>query len=155
MYGIVKKVRSTKKSFGPTEVCNVPVQMTTRSQVLLLNSAGSHTFLGSHAKLCFSGYTCIPWNAATMFWKTGTYLPFSCSGSPSSTTSSQEHHPVAENAMSVTAAGINKTESPNIGPSHSNYYNDKLIGHVTGWQADHAERQVRLVTIVITTMTNW
>ena len=38
MYGIVKKVRSTKKRFGPAEVYKVPVQMTTRSQVLLLNS---------------------------------------------------------------------------------------------------------------------
>ena len=33
-----KKVRSTKKRFGPAEVHKVPVQMTTRSQILLLNS---------------------------------------------------------------------------------------------------------------------
>ena len=39
MYGIVKKVWSTKNRFGPAEVFKVPVQMTTRSQVLLLNSA--------------------------------------------------------------------------------------------------------------------
>ncbi|KAK3083158.1 hypothetical protein FSP39_015349 [Pinctada imbricata] len=65
--------------------------------------------------------------------------PRSSCGSPSSTTSSQEHHPIGDQA--VPAAGMNKTESPNIGPSHSNYYNDRLIGHVTGWQADHAQRQ--------------
>ena len=33
-----RKVWSTKNSFGPAEVYKVPVQMTTRSQVPLLNS---------------------------------------------------------------------------------------------------------------------
>ena len=42
MYGIVKKVRSTKKRFRPAEVYKVPVQMTTRSQVHLLNSDKSY-----------------------------------------------------------------------------------------------------------------
>ena len=37
-----KKLGPPKKRFGPAEVCNVPVQMTTRSQVLLLNSAWVH-----------------------------------------------------------------------------------------------------------------
>ena len=41
MFGIVKKVWSTKNRFGPAEVYKVPVQMTTRSQVLLLNSESS------------------------------------------------------------------------------------------------------------------
>ena len=34
-----KKIRSTKKRFGPAEFAIVPVRMTTRSQGLLLNSA--------------------------------------------------------------------------------------------------------------------
>ena len=37
-----KKNRSTKKRFGPAEVYKVPVQMTTRSQVLLLNSGTTY-----------------------------------------------------------------------------------------------------------------
>ena len=38
MDGIVKRDRSTKKRFEPAEVYTMPVRMTTRSQVLLLNS---------------------------------------------------------------------------------------------------------------------
>ena len=34
-----RKIRSTKKRFGPAEIATVTVQMTTRSQGLLLNSA--------------------------------------------------------------------------------------------------------------------
>ncbi|KAJ8320040.1 hypothetical protein KUTeg_001627 [Tegillarca granosa] len=64
----------------------------------------------------------------------------SCSvASPSSTTSSQNALNVEASALSVAM----KKESPATGmnSSLSNYYNERLIGHVLGWQADHAERQ--------------
>ncbi|KAJ8320529.1 hypothetical protein KUTeg_002116 [Tegillarca granosa] len=59
--------------------------------------------------------------------------------SPSSTTSSQNALNVEASALSVAM----KKESPATGmnSSLSNYYNERLIGHVLGWQADHAERQ--------------
>ncbi|XP_056011312.1 WW domain-containing adapter protein with coiled-coil-like isoform X4 [Ostrea edulis] len=60
--------------------------------------------------------------------------------SPSSTTSSQDL-PVGVGDISV--AGLNQTNSPNVSSSLSQYYNEKLIGHVTGWQGDQAERQAR------------
>lgn len=60
--------------------------------------------------------------------------------SPSSTTSSQDL-PVGVGDISVT--GLNQTNSPNVSSSLSQYYNEKLIGHVTGWQGDQAERQAR------------
>ncbi|XP_022324511.2 WW domain-containing adapter protein with coiled-coil-like [Crassostrea virginica] len=60
--------------------------------------------------------------------------------SPSSTTSSQDL-PVGVGDISVT--GLNQTNSPNVSSSLSQYYNEKLIGHVTGWPGDQAERQAR------------
>lgn len=60
--------------------------------------------------------------------------------SPSSTTSSQDL-PVGVGDISVT--GLNQTNSPNVSSSLSQYYNEKLISHVTGWHGDQAERQAR------------
>ena len=82
MYGIVKNVWSTKKRFGPADVYKVPVQMTTRSQVLLLNSDfiynvvvnlyntnGRHTVYtpgnGLYTVMvCLSGHVC----SLSIFW---------------------------------------------------------------------------------------
>lgn len=38
-------------------------------------------------------------------------------------------------------SAVLKPTAPSLTPSLANYYNEVLIGHVTGWQADHAERQ--------------
>ncbi|XP_046580987.1 WW domain-containing adapter protein with coiled-coil-like [Haliotis rubra] len=59
--------------------------------------------------------------------------------SPTTSTTSSQNLPVATSALS--GASIKKDNSVELTPSLSNYYNEKLIGHVLGWQADHAERQ--------------
>lgn len=58
--------------------------------------------------------------------------------SPTSSVSSL--HSVGGPSALVTA--VLKPTAPSLTPSLANYYNEALIGHVTGWQADHAERQV-------------
>ncbi|XP_029851379.1 WW domain-containing adapter protein with coiled-coil isoform X2 [Ixodes scapularis] len=57
--------------------------------------------------------------------------------SPTSSVSSL--HSVGGPSALVTA--VLKPTAPSLTPSLANYYNEALIGHVTGWQADHAERQ--------------
>ncbi|CAN7999196.1 unnamed protein product [Ixodes pacificus] len=42
---------------------------------------------------------------------------------------------------SALVSAVLKPTAPSLTPSLANYYNEALIGHVTGWQADHAERQ--------------
>ncbi|KAH8020152.1 hypothetical protein HPB51_025033 [Rhipicephalus microplus] len=41
---------------------------------------------------------------------------------------------------------VPKPSAPSLTPSLVNYYNDSLIEHVSGWQADHAERQETLTS---------
>ncbi|XP_033728062.1 WW domain-containing adapter protein with coiled-coil-like isoform X2 [Pecten maximus] len=64
----------------------------------------------------------------------------SCLSPGSSTTSSQT---AAVAHAELSAAGITKETSMGINPALKNYYNEKLIGHVLGWQAEHAERQAK------------
>ncbi|XP_060085857.1 WW domain-containing adapter protein with coiled-coil-like [Ylistrum balloti] len=61
--------------------------------------------------------------------------------SPGSSTTSSQTAAVAQAELS--AAGITKETSMGINPALKNYYNEKLIGHVLGWQAEHAERQAK------------
>ncbi|CAN7990119.1 unnamed protein product, partial [Ixodes hexagonus] len=42
---------------------------------------------------------------------------------------------------SALVSAVLKPTAPSLTPSLANYYNEALIGHITGWQADHAERQ--------------
>ena len=42
----------------------------------------------------------------------------------------------------LTAAAMKREETAKLTASLSNYYNEKLIGHVLGWQADGVEKQV-------------
>ncbi|XP_064598143.1 WW domain-containing adapter protein with coiled-coil-like [Liolophura sinensis] len=60
------------------------------------------------------------------------------SGSPTPSVSSSKDAPVGSSALPV--AGIRHT-TPQLTPSLANHFNEKLISHVQGWQADHAERQ--------------
>ncbi|XP_069108761.1 WW domain-containing adapter protein with coiled-coil-like isoform X2 [Argopecten irradians] len=61
--------------------------------------------------------------------------------SPGSSTTSSQTAAVAQAELS--AAGITKETSMGINPALKNYYNERLIGHVLGWQAEHAERQAK------------
>lgn len=73
-------------------------------------------------------------------------LYFSRSPTPS-TGSSQSAPTLGTSALS--AAALKSQQSVNLTPSLSNYYNEKLIGHVLGWQADQLERQVVHLLLVI------
>ncbi|XP_077544334.1 WW domain-containing adapter protein with coiled-coil wacky isoform X1 [Haemaphysalis longicornis] len=57
--------------------------------------------------------------------------------SPTSSVSSL--HSLSGTGSLVSA--VLKPTAPSLTPSLANYYNEALISHVTGWQADHAERQ--------------
>lgn len=57
--------------------------------------------------------------------------------SPTSSVSSL--HSLSGTGSLVSA--VLKPSAPSLTPSLANYYNEALINHVTGWQADHAERQ--------------
>ncbi|KAH7978482.1 hypothetical protein HPB49_005606 [Dermacentor silvarum] len=57
--------------------------------------------------------------------------------SPTSSVSSL--HSLSGTGSLVSA--VLKPSAPSLTPSLANYYNESLIEHVTGWQADHAERQ--------------
>ncbi|KAK7507129.1 hypothetical protein BaRGS_00001064 [Batillaria attramentaria] len=63
----------------------------------------------------------------------------SCRSPTPSTGSSQHAHTIGTSALSV--AALKSQQSVNLTPSLSNYYNEKLIGHVLGWQAEYLERQ--------------
>ncbi|XP_025080863.1 WW domain-containing adapter protein with coiled-coil-like isoform X1 [Pomacea canaliculata] len=63
----------------------------------------------------------------------------SCRSPTPSTGSSQSAPTLGTSALS--AAALKSQQSVNLTPSLSNYYNEKLIGHVLGWQADQLERQ--------------
>ncbi|XP_029640110.1 WW domain-containing adapter protein with coiled-coil isoform X3 [Octopus sinensis] len=60
---------------------------------------------------------------------------------PTPSTSSSKELPVGPSALS--AVSEKKDLSVELPPSLSNYCNDKLIGHVQGWQTEHAERQAK------------
>ena len=49
---------------------------------------------------------------------------------------------IAPVTSALSGAIIKKEQSVELTPSLSNYYNEKLVGHVLGWQADHVEKQV-------------
>ncbi|XP_064466029.1 WW domain-containing adapter protein with coiled-coil-like isoform X2 [Ornithodoros turicata] len=59
--------------------------------------------------------------------------------SPTSCVSSL--HSISGTGTSSLASAVLKPAVPSLTPSLANYYNESLISHVTGWQADHAERQ--------------
>lgn len=64
-------------------------------------------------------------------------------GSPSpSHTSSQS----ISLSRGLNAVGSRKHDSIQLTPSLSNYYNERLVEHVTGWQGDQAERQANRYT---------
>jgi hypothetical protein len=48
------------------------------------------------------------------------------------------------NISSAISSAALKPSVPTLTPSLANYFREDLITHVTGWQADHAERQVFL-----------
>ncbi|XP_070185411.1 WW domain-containing adapter protein with coiled-coil-like isoform X2 [Littorina saxatilis] len=63
----------------------------------------------------------------------------SCRSPTPSTGSSQNAPAIGTSALS--AAALKSQQSVTLTPSLSNYYNEKLIGHVLGWQAEQIERQ--------------
>ncbi|XP_013785462.1 WW domain-containing adapter protein with coiled-coil homolog [Limulus polyphemus] len=60
-------------------------------------------------------------------------------GSPTSSVSSLQSLS-GTGAISLASAAL-KPSVPSLTPSLANYFCENLISHVTGWQADHAERQ--------------
>lgn len=66
----------------------------------------------------------------------------SFSGSPTPSDSSSQNAAVTSQALA--AAVMKREETAKLTASLSNYYNEKLIGHVLGWQADLLEKQVIL-----------
>ncbi|KAH7982054.1 hypothetical protein HPB52_002777 [Rhipicephalus sanguineus] len=60
--------------------------------------------------------------------------------SPTSSVSSL--HSLSGTTAALVVSAVPKPSAPSLTPSLANYYNESLIEHVTGWQADHAERQV-------------
>ncbi|KAK6166805.1 hypothetical protein SNE40_023423 [Patella caerulea] len=62
--------------------------------------------------------------------------------SPALSTTSSQNAPISTSALS--GAGFSKKDqSAELESTFSNYYNEKLIGHVMGWQADLAEREAK------------
>ncbi|XP_041375025.1 WW domain-containing adapter protein with coiled-coil homolog [Gigantopelta aegis] len=61
--------------------------------------------------------------------------------SPKQSTNPTQIAPVTS---ALSGAIIKKEQSVELTPSLSNYFNEKLIGHVLGWQAEHVERQAHL-----------
>ena len=59
--------------------------------------------------------------------------------SPNSTTSSQN---ACVEAGPLTNMGVTKDPAADMMNSLKQYYNENLVSHVSGWQAEHAERQV-------------
>lgn len=60
-------------------------------------------------------------------------------GSPTSSISSL--HSLNGGGPSSLVSAVLKPVVPSLPPSLANYYSENYISHVTGWQADHAERQ--------------
>ncbi|KAH9498124.1 hypothetical protein Btru_008321 [Bulinus truncatus] len=59
-------------------------------------------------------------------------------GSPTPSDSSSQNAAISSQ---LTAAAMKREETAKLTASLSNYYNEKLIGHVLGWQADIVEKQ--------------
>ncbi|KAL8616886.1 hypothetical protein ACOMHN_041805 [Nucella lapillus] len=51
------------------------------------------------------------------------------------------HDPPAIGTSALSTAALKSQQSVTLSPSLSNYYNENLIGHVLGWQAEQLERQ--------------
>ncbi|XP_076458223.1 WW domain-containing adapter protein with coiled-coil-like [Babylonia areolata] len=51
------------------------------------------------------------------------------------------HDAPAIGTSALSAAALKSQQSVTLSPSLSNYYNENLIGHVLGWQAEQMERQ--------------
>uniref|UniRef100_T1JH10 WW domain-containing protein n=1 Tax=Strigamia maritima TaxID=126957 RepID=T1JH10_STRMM len=68
-------------------------------------------------------------------------------GSPTSSISSL-HNIAPAGATSLVSAAL-RPAAPLISPSLANYVREDLIAHVSGWQADHAERQVYIYIYII------
>ncbi|RUS75403.1 hypothetical protein EGW08_016842, partial [Elysia chlorotica] len=62
-------------------------------------------------------------------------------GSPTPSDSSSQNAAVAGSSQVLTAAAMKREETAKLTASLSNYYNEKLIGHVLGWHADAIEKQ--------------
>ncbi|GFR88733.1 WW domain-containing adapter protein with coiled-coil [Elysia marginata] len=62
-------------------------------------------------------------------------------GSPTPSDSSSQNAAVGGTSQALSAAAIKREETAKLTASLSNYYNEKLIGHVLGWQADGIEKQ--------------
>ena len=62
-------------------------------------------------------------------------------GSPTPSQSSSQSLSVGTSSLAAASAGI-KQDAVHLTPSLSNYYNESLTGHVSGWHADLMERQV-------------
>lgn len=62
-------------------------------------------------------------------------------GSPTPSDSSSQNAAVAGTSQALSAAAIKREETAKLTASLSNYYNEKLIGHVLGWHADGIEKQ--------------
>ena len=64
------------------------------------------------------------------------------SRSPTPSTGSSQAAPVI-GTSALSAAALKSQQSVTLTPSLSNFYNEKLIGHVLGWQGEQTERQVK------------
>ena len=73
-------------------------------------------------------------------------ISYGFSGSPTPSDSSSQN--AAINTQALTAAAMKREETAKLTASLSNYYNEKLIGHVLGWQADIVEKQVLVLRII-------
>jgi len=60
------------------------------------------------------------------------------SDSEASSTADGRSPPMANSSSALATA------MPTLTPSLANYFKESLVGHVIGWQADHAEKQVRM-----------
>jgi hypothetical protein len=67
-------------------------------------------------------------------------------GSPTPSQGSSQGVPVTS---CLAAASIKPTSTVELTPSLANYYDEKLIGHVCGWQGALIERQVRRIKGVL------
>uniref|UniRef100_V5HYX3 Putative ww domain protein n=1 Tax=Ixodes ricinus TaxID=34613 RepID=V5HYX3_IXORI len=111
----------------------------TIQQALQLTKQAQTTALGPEAE-CMPGQP-LPPLAATDKGGASPSSDYSAHSSrhDSPTSSVSSLHSVGGPSAQVSA--VLKPTAPSLTPSLANYYNEALIGHVTGWQADHAERQ--------------
>ena len=53
---------------------------------------------------------------------------------------------VANISSAISSASL-KPSVPTLTPSLANFFREDLVSHVTGWQAEHAEKQVSHTTL--------